>query len=210
MAIVAAVAVPVGASLTLLSQGPDQRELRTGVALALESVMEQVCAMSFEDIPYGPDAQTPADIEIEAIVDGETVLANVYVTPHGFLENVRWEQVPFSIESAATSLTPPEPWKLVPDAKAGVIEDPNVKVICVELMGEEMETLLIKNPSEWQSQGPGEARGVEVDVDPKEPPRKWRYRGSMKPKWKHSRGKCKGHKHGKHYWPGWIFGRRCK
>ena len=208
MAVVAAVAVPVGASLTLISKGPDQREQQTGVTITLESTMERICAMDFDEVPLSPDGQTPANITIDALVAGQRVPVEVYVTPHGFLEDVRWRAVPFSLETEAAAPIPSEPWELVADSDAGTVTNANVKLIRVSLQGQCLSTLLVKIPTQWRQADPSAVQGVEPEIDDDRPLRR-RYRGSMRSRrcWAWRRNENQNDR-GNRCWPPWRRRRR--
>ena len=193
LAILAAVAIPITAALAAIGQGPAERQARTSAATALESAMERICAMDFDDIPLSPDPQTPANLSIMVNVDGKPMAVEVYVTAHGFIEKAEWKHTAVSMDDELASLTPAEPWRLAAKQNVGVIPDPNVKHVRVVLMGMELATLLARLPGLWQAGGPDVGQGVTPEPEPSGQ-RGRKYRGCMKP----DRGK------GRQKWIKWI------
>ncbi len=184
LAIIAAVAVPVSAALAVISQGPGERQTRTSVAAALESAMERICAMDFDDVPMSPDENTPADLHITELVDGKPARVKIYVLPYGFLKDAQWRPQPANLD--AMQGEPSDPWRLDSKPGAGLLPDPNVKFVRAVLRGMDVCTLLVRAPGEWRPGGAKIAEGFTPPPDPKGKRRFGKYRGCFAPKRKHA------------------------
>ncbi len=180
LALIGAVAVPIGSALAVISQGPRERQTHTAIATGLESALERICAMDFDDVPMS-DGNKPVDLGITAYVNGQRKRVTVYVKPWGFLRNVEWQQNPVSLD-VGDSLTPKDPWELKAKSKGGLLYDPNVKLVKVKLDTMTMSTLLLREQVQWQAGGPSVGEGVAPEPDSKDVQnrREWRrYRGCM-------------------------------